>query len=106
MTEFLKNVQNPEILRLPIEDIIDTSGYSHAQFLRLFKQISNQTFINYVTQLRISHAKLLLSNSPNYSIEDVAIKVGYENTSYFVQCFKKYTGYTPKNYQKLMLKKE
>lgn len=99
MTEFLKIVQQPNIFCSPVEDIIRASGYSHAQFNRLFRQISKITFKEYITKLRINHAKLLLSSNPTRSIEDIASEVGYNSTSHFVQCFKQHTKITPYKYK-------
>lgn len=101
MTEFLKTVQYPSIFRAPVEEIIQSSGYSHAQFTRLFRSVSHITFKEYVTEIRINYAKLLLSSNPTIAIEDLAYEVGYSSTSYFIQCFKKHTGITPMKYKYL-----
>ena len=99
MTEFLKIAQQPNIFCSPVEDIVSASGYSRAQFNRLFKQISKITFKEYITQLRMNHAKLLLSIEPSASIEDIAQRVGYTSTSYFIQCFKQHMNTTPYKYK-------
>jgi len=38
-----------------------------------------------------------------YSIKEISEMVGYNDTKYFHRSFKKYTGYTIKQYQKLLL---
>ena len=54
--------------------------------------------INYAINKRIQEAKNLLSTT-NYSIRDIASIVGFSNSSYFSQMFKKIIGITPKNYR-------
>lgn len=54
--------------------------------------------INYAINKRIQEAKNLLATT-NYSIRDIASIVGFSNSSYFSQMFKKVAGTTPKNYR-------
>lgn len=54
--------------------------------------------INYAINKRIQEAKNLLATT-NYSIRDIASIVGFSNSSYFSQMFKKISGITPKNYR-------
>ncbi|GAB6168892.1 AraC family transcriptional regulator [Clostridium carnis] len=54
--------------------------------------------INYVINKRIDESKNLLSTT-NYSIRDIASIVGFSNSSYFSQMFKKVTGDSPKSYR-------
>lgn len=41
-----------------------------------------------------------LLNYTNYSINEIAYKLGFENASYFITFFKKQTGVTPKQFRK------
>lgn len=54
--------------------------------------------INYAINKRILEAKNLLATT-GYSIRDIASIVGFSNSSYFSQMFKKVAGITPKNYR-------
>lgn len=54
--------------------------------------------INYVINKRIDEAKTLLKTT-NYSIRDISSIVGFSNSSYFSQMFKKITGFSPKTYK-------
>lgn len=51
--------------------------------------------INYVITKRIDESKSLLKTT-NYSIRDISSIVGFSNSSYFSQMFKKMTGESPK----------
>ena len=61
--------------------------------------------INYAINKRIQEAKNLLSTT-SYSIRDIASIVGFSNSSYFSQMFKKVAGLTPKNYRDKILSLE
>ena len=61
--------------------------------------------INYAINKRIQEAKNLLATT-SYSIRDIASIVGFCNSSYFSQMFKKVAGVTPKNYRDEILSVE
>lgn len=54
--------------------------------------------INYLIKKRIDEAKNLLSTT-NYSVRDISTIVGFSNSSYFSQMFKKITNESPKSYK-------
>ena len=60
------------------------------------EKISNkeQTIIDYIANLRVDEAKNLLLNT-NMSVNDIALNVGYLNSSSFIRRFKQITGLTP-----------
>ncbi|MHC5269126.1 response regulator [Enterococcus sp. LJL98] len=66
---------------------------------RLFKQKTGQNFIDYLTQLRLEHAKKLLRQS-NLKIYQIAEQVGYDNSRYFTRLFKETVGVTPTEFRK------
>lgn len=71
----------------------------------LSKEFFRQTgkkFTEYVTELRITKAKVLLSQNSPCSINQVAEEVGFSNNpQYFSHLFKNVTGTTPREYHKL-----
>ncbi len=73
-------------------------GLNPAYFSTLFKKEMGVNFSNYVINLKIDKAKLLLKNS-NLSLINIAIELGFDNQSYFSNVFKKATGMTPKQYR-------
>ena len=67
-------------------------------FSKLFKLHTGETFIDYVTRLRIDEAKRLLE-SEELSFKEICYKAGYNDPNYFSRIFKKTTGVTPTEYR-------
>ncbi|GMK48623.1 putative two-component sensor response regulator [Paenibacillus glycanilyticus] len=66
---------------------------------QLFKKEVGETFVGYISQLRIAHACKLLDEEEHYSIHEIAEKIGYNDYFYFARLFKKMTGKTPTQYR-------
>ncbi|REE85136.1 two-component system response regulator YesN [Paenibacillus taihuensis] len=67
---------------------------------KLFKKEKRQTFLEYLTEVRIEKAKEMLSDVSN-KIYQVSQEVGYRDPVHFTKLFKKNVGHTPKEYRKL-----
>ncbi|GAB3559792.1 AraC family transcriptional regulator [Spirosoma fluminis] len=63
-----------------------------------FKQLFDTTVFNYLRKLRMEHAGELLRHH-SLSVDEVADRLNYEHSQHFSIAFKKYTGYTPSEYQ-------
>lgn len=58
-------------------------------------------YSTYLLQVRMEKAKQMLRESEKYSVVQIAYEIGLgHEVSYFYQLFKKYTGMTPREYQK------
>lgn len=82
-----------------LQDICSELYLSTSQFSALFKDGTGQTFVEYLTELRIDEAKRLLKSTDLKSYE-VADRVGYQDPRYFSSIFKKVTGLTTTEYRK------
>ncbi|WP_219930257.1 AraC family transcriptional regulator [Paenibacillus agaridevorans] len=65
----------------------------------LFKEETGEKFVDYLTEVRISHAQKLL-HSTDHSIQSIAERVGYNHAFSFIRAFKKTIGFTPGDYRK------
>ena len=77
----------------------NVANVSSNHFSALFSQNMGQTFIEYLTTLRMNKAKELLRCSGMRSSE-IAGEVGYKDALYFSYLFKKTQGMTPSEYRK------
>lgn len=89
-----KNFASP----VTLDDVAKHVHLNSAYFSTLFKQSTGSSFKEYLNMIRIEESKRLLA-STNYSVIDIAAATGFEDQSYFSKVFKKYTGFTPKQYR-------
>lgn len=83
---------------LSLEEVSKYVDISPYYFSKLFKEETDQTFVEYLTSLRVEKAKEMLG-SPSASIKEVCMAVGYSDPNYFSRIFKKVTGKTPTEYR-------
>jgi AraC family transcriptional regulator len=83
---------------LALEEIASAAYLSEYHFARLFKQITGVTPHVYLANVRLEHARRLLSET-SLSISQIAIRVGYHSQSHFTKIFKSVTGVTPRVYR-------
>lgn len=82
-------------------DDLSKTFYLHPVYLqRKFKQEYDVSPTDYITRLRINHAKDYLI-STNLSIEEISYKTGFSTPSYFIRVFKKFEHCTPHQYRKI-----
>lgn len=78
---------------------ISEKFYIHPNyFSRRFKEKYGQSFVDYLTALRMKTALDWLRET-DVKIQDIANKVGFEDASYFSNVFRKFYGVTPKQYR-------
>lgn len=81
-----------------ISVLADEFHVSIAYISYLFKKYYNQTFSEYLWELRVKKAQELLRDTEE-PIENISIAVGYENVSSFRRKFKKELSITPSQYR-------
>jgi len=67
---------------------------------KLFKQKTGYNFHEYVTRIKMEHAKYLIRTG-EYKNYEISEKLGYKTVDYFSQLFKEYSGCTPRMFRKL-----
>ncbi len=83
---------------ISLSDIADDLYLNSNYLSQIFKKETGITFSRYLTDLRIGKAKKLLEQS-NFSINEIAMKVGFNDYFYFLKIFKKVVGVTPSQYR-------
>ena len=83
---------------ITLEDAANHVHLNPAYFSTMFKQSTGSSFREYLNMVRIEESKRLLANT-DYGIADIAAATGFEDQSYFARVFKKYTGFTPRQYR-------
>ena len=72
---------------------------SPSRFRLLFREATGLSPLEYVTALRLNHARQLLVQTDS-SLGEVARAVGYPDQFYFSRIFKEHTGLTPSAYRR------
>ena len=83
---------------ITLDHLSDISYMNKYNLVHTFTKQIGTSPIAYVINKRIEESKNLLSTT-NYSIRDISLIVGFSNSSYFSQMFKKETGFSPKSYR-------
>ena len=83
-----------------VSTVVEGSGYCSDHLRRLFRKHLNMSPLEYLTLLRLRHAKKLLRQNAmlNYTVSDIGRLSGFADTSYFSKLFKKKVGVSPLEY--------
>lgn len=99
--EFILNHFREEIR---VEQIASVAGLAPAAFCRYFKRRTRKSFVEYLNELRIGHARKLLTNV-DLSVGQIGLECGFNNVSHFHRQFKLHTSMTPLRYQTVSRRK-
>ena len=80
--------------KISLDEMARLSDMSINNFHKLFKEVLNDTPIQYIKKIRLNKAKQLILYN-NKKVIDAAQTVGYENVSQFSREFKRYFGVSP-----------
>lgn len=79
---------------ISLAEIAEHSFVSEFHFSRIFRQITNRSPYQYLIEVRLKHALLLLQNTP-LSITEVCFASGFNSFSHFVDTFARRIGLSP-----------
>ncbi|MGQ7867538.1 AraC family transcriptional regulator [Bacillus sp. WC2502] len=86
--------------KMLLQDIARAGQLSRSECCRYFKDILKKTPLHYVNEYRVQQSLILLQETDFY-ITEIAYKVGFNSTSYFISMFKRIKNTTPLAYRKL-----
>jgi AraC-like DNA-binding protein/ABC-type glycerol-3-phosphate transport system substrate-binding protein len=92
-------IQNHLETSLKVEKIAEALKISPEHFIRVFKQNTKQTPLQYINDAKMERAKTLLKKS-NLSVGEIAYQLGYKNRDHFSRLFHKLVKRTPIEYRK------
>ena len=84
---------------LSLEYVCHLFNYHPNYISRRFREIMDCSFTDYLTNIRIGHAKELLVNT-ELPIQTIASGIGYRNALYFSRIFRQKTGMPPTQFRK------
>ena len=83
---------------ITVEKLANLGYMSKTTFNRRFKSEIGITPIEYLIEVRIKMAKLMLKRKEN-QLTAIAMRCGFGSGAYFSSCFQKYVGLTPSEYR-------
>ena len=83
---------------ITLNSMAEVAGMNPKYFCRVFKEVTQQTPMDYVIFYRVEQAAKLLS-STDLSVLEIAMECGFNDCSYFIRTFKKLKSVTPKQYR-------
>ena len=97
ITEYIKNNLNDD---LSVNDIAKKMNISVYYLSHLFKQVTGISILEYRNELRLTKAKQMLIES-RLSVNEIAIRCGFCNASYFTEVFSRSEKISPSQFRKL-----
>lgn len=84
---------------LTLNYLAKSAHLSVNHLLRLFKEATGQSPIDYLIRFRINKARELLAGT-DLTVTEIGFKTGFSDSNYFARQFKKVTGVSPREYRK------
>lgn len=97
VTDFLNENYNIEY---SLEDIAKVANYSPYHLIRIFKDTTGLTPYEYLMDIKIREAKILLKNT-NKPVMEICYICGFNNPNHFINVFKRRVGITPSEYRRI-----
>jgi AraC-like DNA-binding protein len=92
----LENVEN---YNFSVVDLAELMGMNRIQLYRKVNSITKKGPADMIRKIRLNHSKTLLKDG-NHSISDIAVKLGYSESSSFSRAFVQEYGISPLIYIK------
>lgn len=100
LTIVLDYIDNHYSENVTLEQAAQLAGFSKFYFTRLFKEYTNHTFYEYLTEKRIRAAEQMLL-VPKFPVTEVSIQAGFSSLSSFNRTFKRNKGCSPTEYRNM-----
>lgn len=84
--------------KITVNDLASICGLTPNYLSAVFKKLSGKTVTEYILDQRIQVAQRLLL-ADNHNIIEISAVLGFNSQSYFISCFKKKTGETPRQWK-------
>lgn len=84
---------------ITLESLAQKAMLSKNYYGHIFKAVNGITPWEYIISKRIDAAIVMIHNNKHLSMNDIAVKCGFNTTANFNRIFKKYTGFTPGDYR-------
>ncbi len=77
-----------------VEELADTVAYSRSQLHRKIQKLTNQSVSQYIRNIRLQYGMGHLEQNIG-TVSEIAFKVGFSSSTYFIKCFSQRYGISP-----------
>ena len=84
---------------ITVNDVTNFVGLERSYFSKIFHKHTGKTVQEYLLEVRLQQAKLLLAQT-TYSIKEIGSFIGFSDECYFSRAFKRSTGVSPSTFRK------
>lgn len=98
LSSVIEHIDDNYFKNLSLENLSELVGITPQHLCKVFKETLALRPFEYIIKRRLQEAKKLLIGT-NLPIKTIALKVGYEDSSYFAMHFKRYEGVTASMYR-------
>jgi AraC-like DNA-binding protein len=99
LAQVFDHIHRRYAMPIRLTDVADLAGMTPTSFSRFFRMMAGQTYIGYVTHLRIHRASEKLIHSRD-TIAEIAYQCGFNNLSNFNRIFQDRKSMTPSEFRK------
>ena len=89
-----------------LTNIASELGYSDYYLSKKFKQETGTSLKEYIRDQRLERSRFLLESENSLSLHEISERLKFSSESYFIDCFRKKYGTTPKQYRLNYTKQE
>lgn len=83
---------------LSLDQLADKAHVNPSYLSRIFRQYTREQLTSYVTRMKVERAAKLLTDG-DMRVQDIAMRLGFDNPNYFAKVFRKATGLSPNEYR-------
>lgn len=88
-----------------VEELAETVAYSRSQLHRKIHKLTGQSVSQFIRNIRLQHGMKFLEKNVG-TVSEVAFKVGFSSSTYFIKCFSERYGISPGEIRKKVDAKE
>lgn len=92
--------ENYSDINLNVASIAEVFGFNSSYVSRMFKEQTGGNLLTYINSYRIKQVKKLLVET-DLTLTEIAVKVGFINSTAIIRTFRKYEGMTPIQYRNI-----
>jgi two-component system response regulator YesN len=86
--------------KITLNEVAQLVHLNKNYFCKVFKKVTGDNLVNYITRVRVEHATDLLLHTDK-KIYEVAMEVGFLDYHHFCKTYKEYTNVTPSDVKKI-----